>query len=98
MTDVPQVLARELHLDCRDGWRRAVSGNSCICRAAKPERTSMQFSKFVLRFAVGCGLACAALPGATSHSRRLVLTAAPGSNDPWTAADLAQPADLAREI
>jgi thiosulfate/3-mercaptopyruvate sulfurtransferase len=58
----------------------------------------MQFSKFVLRFAAGCGLACAAMLCATSHSRRLVLTAAPGANDPWTSAEVVQPADLAREI
>jgi thiosulfate/3-mercaptopyruvate sulfurtransferase len=61
----------------------------------------MQFSRFALWlawFALGCGLVFAAMPGVTSHTGRLVLAAAPGANDPWTAADVVQPADLAREI
>ena len=61
----------------------------------------MQFSRLALRFAwfaVACGLVFTAEHCATSHSAEPVLAAALGANDPWTTADVVEPADLAREI
>ena len=61
----------------------------------------MQFSRLVSRltlFAVAFGSMLATALCTFTPSLRTVLAATPGANDPWTAAEVVQPAELAREI
>src|SRR5271168_4584663 len=99
--DPSQGLATGLHLNCRGGSRRTGSGILCICGAGKLEEKSMQLPRFVSRlafFAVAFGLMLAAALWAGTPSGGPMSAAPPGANDPWTAAHVVQPADLAREI
>ncbi len=60
----------------------------------------MKFSKFAspfTLFALGFCFVLAAMLCAFAHPAEPVL-AAPGANDPWTDAEVVQPADLAKEI
>jgi thiosulfate/3-mercaptopyruvate sulfurtransferase len=61
----------------------------------------MQFSRTAARlalFAVAFGLVLAAALCVFTPSGRSVRAPTAGGNDPWTTADVVQPADLAREI